>query len=380
MSRRRHALALARRFRTCPTSAFPGPAASDPRMAAHRSRCPLCAELGAQDPWQSIARRVGALADGTATAGSRAPAPGDLVAVKAELARWVGDLFYHPPLVVVLSACPRVPDAVQVAQVYHDLLLAGPGDLIIQRPDSPLGPFFIQCWNRYTLRCRDLGAPLFKLADRVVAAALDRDSQEVPPWAPLPVPWQGGDDPRRAFRRMEVEVANGFRAEAMETVMAASGPPLASAGQVRADFKRLVPGVGWRTRCTDAEELLVTAQMPDDFYPLAAADEGTTLFGRRIDLAKGRPVRIFPFLARADHTAVLTESVTGVAGRIEAVPPDREGQSRLLAAFAIPGQLSIPCRTVDWDPGSGSFYIEVPVADMGPVRIEITLIVERCDD
>ena len=37
------------------------------------------------------------------------------------------------------------------------------------------------------------------------------------------------------------------------------------------------------------------------------------------------------------------------------------------------------CDIVDWDPRTGNFYIEVPTADIGLARIELTLLVEDLD-
>lgn len=384
MNRRQQALALARRFRTCPTPDATGLPATHPRMAAHRRRCPLCAEVGVEDAWQPIARRVAELVAGKKDGAIPDLAPGHLVAVKPERARWIGDLFYHPPLVVVLAGCPTLPEAVQVAQVYDDTLLAGPEDLIIEDPQSPFGPFFIECWNRYTLRRQDLGPPLIKLSARHLEAAIAmaRDPSAAPLWAPLPVPISDETDPRLAFRRLEVEVGYVFAGEAAGELMAGIGPadfPLAPAREITEDLSRLIPGIRWHGRPGASDEILSTAVLPDGFYPLAAAGEGFAILGRRIDLERGRPARIFPIVPRVDHVAPLGEALVGVSGRIDP-PPDEACPSRLLATYSLPGQAPAVCPTVNWDPVSGLFYAEAPVGEIRRLRIEVTLMVEAPDD
>jgi hypothetical protein len=292
-------------------------------------------------------------------------------------------LFYHPPLVVVLAECPSIPEAVQVAQVYHDTLLAGPGDLIIEDPESPLGPFFIECWNRYTLRRQDLGDLLLKLSgDRVEAAiAMGQDASALPVWAPLPISMTGENDPRLAFRRMEIEVGFVFAQASVDALMNGIDEDrfaLAPLPALHAALERLIPGIRWRSQSADPEEAFAVAELPDDFYPLAAAGDQVTLWGRRIDLVDDRPERIFPFTPSLDHAAALGGGFTGIGGHVDRAPGSVR-QSRLLAAWIQPGQPPVVCQTVDWDPVSGIFYIEIPVADLRRVRIEVTLLVEASD-
>jgi len=383
MNSRKHALALARRFRTCPPSNAVSLPETDARMAAHRRRCPLCTDLGHDASWELIARRIAELNPASPASTSTMPTPGQLVPIASRLACWREDLFYTPPVVLVLSVCERLAGAVQVAQVYHDVLLAGPGDLIVRDPVFGPDAFFIECWNRYTLRHEDLAAPLAVLPASVVQAvdAMGRDPSALPAWAPLPVALIDENDPRLAFRRMEVEVGFVFASAAADDLVdriAPAGPGLASADEVQEALRRLVPEVRWRSTPTDAEALLAVAGLPAEFYPLAAAGEEVVIWGRRVDLVKGGPVRIHPFTPRLEHVEPLAENRTGLSGRVDAV--SRSGQrTKLLAALTLPAQPSIRCDTVDWDPQSGNFYIELPTGDIGLARIELTLLVEGGD-
>ena len=384
MNRRSHALALAKRFRTCPTPDITGLPETHPKMAAHRRCCPLCALQGSDDPWQAITRQICSLEAERAKSVSRPVAPGDLVAVKPQRGRWVGDLFYRPPLVVILADSSLIPGAVEVAQVYHDPLLAGPGDLIIEDPESPLGPFFVECWNAYTLGRQDLDVPVLRLPDDRLEAALavGRDPSALPHWAPLPIPVTAQNDPRLAFRRMEVEVGLVFAAATAEGVVDridSVGLESASVHEVREALRRLVPEVRWGAKPDNAEHALAVAELPSEFYPLAAAGEGVALWGRRVELVKGRPARISPFTPRLDRVEALGENRIGISGRIAA--EIRPGQrTKLLATLILPVQPSIWCDTVDWDPRGGHFYLEVPTADIGLARIELTLVVVEGGD
>lgn len=383
MNSRKHALALARRFRTCPPSTAASLPESDAQMAAHRRRCPLCADLGHDAPWELIARRIAELNPASPEVSSTIPAPGQLAPIAPRLAHWRDDLFYRPPLVLVLSVCERLAGAVQVAQVYHDVLLAGPGDLIVEDPVLGVDSFFIECWNRYTLRREDLAAPLAVLPETVVQAAdaMGRDPSALPAWAPLPVALTDENDPRLAFRRMEVEVGFVFASAAAADLVdriAPDGPGLASADEVQEGLRRLVPGVRWGFLPTDAEAILAVAELPPDFYPLAAAGGEVAIWGRRVDLVKGGAVRIHPVTPRLEHVEPLAENRTGLSGRLDAV--SRPGRrTKLLAALILPTQPSVRCDIVDWDPRTGNFYIEVPTADIGLARIELTLLVEDLD-
>jgi hypothetical protein len=392
MNSRKHALALARRFRTCPPSNAVSLPETDARMAAHRRRCPLCAEPGHDAPWELIAQRIADLNPASPASTSPMPAPGQLAPIAPRLACWREDLFYTPPLVLVLSVCEHLAGAVQVAQVYHDVLLAGPGDLIVEDPVLGVDSFFIECWNRYTLRREDLAAPLAVLPVTVVQAveAMGRDPSALPAWAPIPVALIDENDPRLAFRRMEVEVGLVFASAAAEDLVdriAPDGPGLASADKMQEALRRLVPGVRWSSRPTDVEAVLAVAELPAEFYPLAAAGEEVVIRGRRVDLAKGGPVRIHPITPRLEHVEPLAENRTGLSGRLDAVRrPGRlpvrrtqTGRTKLLAALILPTQPSIRCDIVDWDPRTGNFYIEVPTGDIGPARIELTLLVEDLD-
>jgi hypothetical protein len=220
--------------------------------------------------------------------------------------------------------------------------------------------------------------------------AMGRDPSALPAWAPIPVALIDENDPRLAFRRMEVEVGLVFASAAAEDLVdriAPDGPGLASADKMQEALRRLVPGVRWSSRPTDVEAVLAVAELPAEFYPLAAAGEEVVIRGRRVDLAKGGPVRIHPITPRLEHVEPLAENRTGLSGRLDAVRrPGRlpvrrtqTGRTKLLAALILPTQPSIRCDIVDWDPRTGNFYIEVPTGDIGPARIELTLLVEDLD-
>jgi hypothetical protein len=211
--------------------------------------------------------------------------------------------------------------------------------------------------------------------------AMGRDPSALPAWAPIPVALIDENDPRLAFRRMEVEVGLVFASAAAEDLVdriAPDGPGLASADKMQEALRRLVPGVRWSSRPTDVEAVLAVAELPAEFYPLAAAGEEVVIRGRRVDLAKGGPVRIHPITPRLEHVEPLAENRTGLSGRLDAV--SRPGRrTKLLAALILPTQPSVRCDIVDWDPRTGNFYIEVPTADIGLARIELTLLVEDLD-
>lgn len=380
MNSRRHALARARRFRTCPPMAPAGMPDTRTRIAAHRRQCPLCAAPDGGSPWQDIAARLAASVPDGGDGPDIVPA-GALCPVKPDRAHWRGHLYYSPPLVVVCDMPAHHPDAIEVVQVYHDPLLAAPGDLLLDLDDADgddLGPVFIECWNRYTLRRNDLCRPVVRLGAQIVAAvrAMAADPAMLPDWAPLPVPLGGENDPRLAFRRMEVEVGYAFASAAVSTLLREleGTVPLAPTEEVQAALRRLTPGVVWGDPPEDPETALCSALWPADSYPLAAA-AGMTLpvCARRVAVGGGLPVSVVAVAAGVTQIETLPGRLA-VSGTLED-PTVSDPRSRLLAAAVLAEGGRRRCDVVDWDFSTGIFYAELPAEEGDPVRLELTVLV-----
>lgn len=203
---RKTALSDARELRTCPPPEFRDDPIHRDRYLRHRSGSPRCARPDAPTTLLRFLARLPA--EAAVDLGNPLPSPGHLRFVRAERGGWRGDLHMNPPLVLVLEAAG---DRVRASQTYPDVLLAGPGDLILPPALTGLPELFAESWNRYDLRPRDLGPAVGQVSPAIARAAaeLDVHPDELPGWALRPRPLTAGD-PRHEFRRLEREVAAVF--------------------------------------------------------------------------------------------------------------------------------------------------------------------------
>lgn len=121
------------------------------------------------------------------------------------------DIFYNPPLVLVLEDVGEISDDLWVAQTYHDIYLAGPGDLILSAEQTGTDELFVECWNTYRLNTKDLDPPLGQISLDIMEAIeiLREDSDAYPVWAFQTKPLTN-HDVRIYFRELEAEVARIF--------------------------------------------------------------------------------------------------------------------------------------------------------------------------
>ena len=196
--------------------------------------------------------------------------PGQLRYVRPESGLWREKHFYTPPVVLVIQNTISMPGAVLVAQTYHDIQMAAPGDLIVTNDDSACGPLFVECWNTYTLEETLLGPPLDNLPVHVLEAVQAYESRPdfCPGWAMLPRPL-GENDARGFFRELELEVAYTFSSRSVLQLMKAFelSPSYNSPPQLQEAILRAVPGTGWKRVPRSAEEVFAMAAIPVEKPP-----------------------------------------------------------------------------------------------------------------
>jgi hypothetical protein len=171
-----------------------------------------------------------------------------------------------------------------VAQIYHDLLLAGPGDLILSSDRSPAGEIFVEPWNSYTLRSKDLNPAITKV-DRTIVEALRTLAAYptgYPDWAEHPRPMEE-NDPRIFFREMEIEVGYTFSSVSVSSlIQELERPPLLlvyrTVKETLDDLRQKNPGITWPVEPETVEEVLATVQFPAELYAMAAATDNRELF------------------------------------------------------------------------------------------------------
>ena len=161
MHSRKFALTMAKIYRLCPPSHVVCDSSSRDMWRAHRSRCPYCAveDKEGRGAWERMVERFGAVfPSADVIENGDAPRVGQLRYVTKSLGSWRDGFYYNPPLVLVLDVPLAVSDDVLVAQTYHDIALAGPGDLIVEDPLHPGGMMFVESWHTYTVGARFPGA------------------------------------------------------------------------------------------------------------------------------------------------------------------------------------------------------------------------------
>jgi hypothetical protein len=359
---RRQALTFARQYRTCPPLRVIGDSAQAGNVGQHRAICPYCAlHPGPDTGWGPLAEAIIEAAGAKKRSGG-VPQPGDIRPIRAEKAMWRKAMYYSPPWVMV--AAPIGPSTYRVAQTYHDIWLAGPGDLILPFPPSSGMEGFVEGWNAYPVLADDLGPLIWrpKPAEYNDILGYLGNPAKLPVWANIPAPMEA-DDPRFFFRELEAAVARIFAAPAagapwVEPVP--NTPPLAYrclADLVQA-LKKLRPGTTVHGKPADLPQLLAACRLPVEHYALAAADTpADTLPVNVVAVDNGKVVGL------SGATAVIHLKTSGprhhtVSGRIENLPKAAAGGSLICFWQSINGTMRHPA-TLTWEPDEAVFVVRL---------------------
>lgn len=284
MYTRKQALSLAKQFRTCPPLFIRNNPDFKEENENHLKICPFCSVRSIQGgstegvlEWQALSESY--KKQFQEDRGSLSILPGQIRQVKSDLGCWRDDLYYNPPLVLVLN----VPDdeishGVQVAQVWQDLALASPGDLI--PPENLIAGFeelFIETWNVYTLRKSDLGAYLGEVPSKVVDGALkmNEDPEHLPDYARRALPLID-EDPRLYFQELEIETGYTFAFMAATALMDEEKRAVFFTSSARAlvkAIKEYIPTIDWEWLPETVEDCLAFLTFPVEHFALSAEDD-----------------------------------------------------------------------------------------------------------
>ena len=322
MYTRKQALALARQLRTCPPLSVKNDRKYDGQVRRHTAICPFCATALRDD-----IEALDILSEKLKTSFAKDPmppetAPGQIRAIDPGLSCWRDDYFYNSPEVAVLETGPG--DMVQVAQIWTDTALAGPGDLVL--PDRMMTGFselFIEPWNIYTLDRSFLGACTGTLDSAVIESVItmaDRPDYR-PNWALTPMPMKE-NDPRMYFRALEIEVGYTFASMAVGTLVsqiAGAGCSLELAPRITR-LKEKFSGISWDWDPRNVEECLAALRLPAHVLPMAAADRDQKILTAVYVCVDGRDLLdIRPVQCRIDYMAP-PPGPYSVSGVIEDLP------------------------------------------------------------
>lgn len=371
---RKLALSMARQARRCPPLSIKTDPTHTEQVKRHKSICPHCTNESLEDlaALDAIAEKIVEPTRISQKADSEPPVPGQIRYVKTEKGSWRDGYYYSPPLVVILSAEGKIADDIRVAQLYDDLMLAGPGDLILEADQTGgADDLFIECWNTYTLRASHLGTLVGAVSEAVLQAvdSLEKDPSNPPLWATLTVPMQEGD-PRIHFRELEVEVAYTFSARAAAELMEVYESLGAAffnqpTDNLKTHLTDMVPGIRFSNKTESIEDMLASTRFPDEMLPLAAADDTQKkIFGARVIIQRGQVTGIEPAGAALFPVPELETGAVGFSGQIALVkdlPPPFEILFRLELKD---GSLMVP-EASDYDAAAGYFTVSFadPPAD-----------------
>ena len=376
---------MAKQYRTCPPPGVFKDRHQRSNVREHLSVCPRCAstEDGAAespDMWGTLAQKIEESSP-AAEFGEKATDTkiGQIRCVHAGLGGWHKGLYYNPPCILVIDANEAYPDAVRVVQIYHDITLAAPGDLILTSEQTGFGECFAESWNAYTLKIADLENPVGCVSDEIVdrIRRMGEDSDTLPEWAIAPKPLIE-HDPRIYFRQLEVEVGYVFSSRSVAELLQAFQRPVlklayASTVELKEDICKSIPNVRWPADPTAMEIALAAAQLPAEMHAKAAADEG----GERM------PVNLF---AVRGGRLIYTASAEGVilrrkrdeagvelAGQITGLPEEIRGSGLCCCLYSEETGYILP-ETVDWDEKAGYYSVRFDTGESDVINFYIGVI------
>lgn len=377
MATRKASLRTARQYRTCPPLHIRKDPIHKEAFEFHQRICPYCRETLDADlgPWAAMVGGLRRAAGPHWPTEDRPPAPGQLRYIRPDLARWRDGFFYTPPLVLLLADLLTSPRAFRVAQTFHDLYLAGPGDLILPEEKSLSEGWFIETWHTYTMKAADLGRYVDAVSPDLLSTvlAMEADPKALPEWAPLPRPITGDHDPRIYFRELEIEVGYTFSAPSVESIIGSGAAP-----DIRIDhwtvqavldrLDRIAPDACLEDAPDDPITALAALRFRPERLPLAAEDaDSPVLFANLITLKSGELETVAPLPARIFDRSVDGDRLT-MDGRIADLPRPMTG-SRLFAFWKPGSKTFLSPDLLEWDEETGSFLVQfnLPDRDAGGV-------------
>lgn len=383
MYSRKIALSLAKQYRKCPPPGIMEDPSHQRAWENHRAVCPYCSgkETESRTAWDTLAHELERihLPVEKAYPDARKPVrPGQFRFVRPDAGVWRENYFYTPPIVFIIKRIPAIPEAILAAQIYHDIHLAAPGDLIVTADESALGPLFVECWNTYTLKKTLLGPPLDTAPERVVDAVLKCENQPEfsPEWAMLPRPLTE-NDPRIFFRELELEVAYTFSSQSVSQIMEAFEVPAlnqlySSPARLQEMICTAVPGTHWKKLPLSPEEACAMAELPAERLPLAAEDQIThKTTANLIRMEALRVKSINPVVMELyGRSGELT-----LSGRIHGLPEDFD-HSRFICFLELEGRPPISPVKCEWKEETGDFIVEFSYIEDITWRLKAAVVIE----
>lgn len=367
-------LSQAKQCRTCPPPSVRRDSIDAEEMGYHLKICPYCSlaeteeELAAEELMAGFMGMLRESQTSATPAAEKAIEPGQLRHIRSDLACWRNGYFYNPPLIMVLENTRAISDDVLAAQVCHETGLAGPGDLILSHSQTGAGKLFVEPWNVYTLKRRDLGPAKGRVSEEIVTHVreLENNPEKLPDWAPITMPFKE-NDPRLYFREMEIEVGYVFSSRSVAALLdelETTAGVLPDRDTLMTDLKRLAPHGGWMTTPRSPEEALVTFQE----FEMAADDGDAARRANWFCLSNGQVRGVETALIK-DQRGRMTEDGYSVTGQI-AIESRRRISDIFCRLETVDGELLEP-KNLRWEEDTGGFRALFDASTEGVLKIAV---------
>lgn len=348
MTTRKDALKYAIQQRRCP----PDAERAGTEYNGHCKVCPWCEPGASMGRDQDFDELSVAFKNRFGSNGNEPVMSGNIRVLSVADRPWQENFYFSPPAVLVLE---KHGTTCVVAQVFFDVSLAAPGDLVV-------GDLVIETWNIYEVRLDCIGRQVHHQPDIVPWV---RKMILVPGWlpddAPKPRPLYP-DDPRPVFRTLEKKTAEVYAAS-----------PEAPALFYFLDTGRLVRSIlgvndriEWNSDPMTVPEVFAMAELPESCFSLAAADEETRHSNALLYVFRGEILEnIFPVAAEESWIRETDDWLCSVYLPDLPLPPERAwvwaGQEGPDGRVVFPDSLESSIRDSSFTVGFRSMGTHPPV-------------------
>jgi hypothetical protein len=382
MYSRKLALTQAWQHRTCPPPEIAADPLQEEYMKQHLSICPHCSsgETERLKIWNVLCERLKEIfPPAEDIPGKPTVSVGQLRFLKPEMAGWHNRYFYNPPCVLILETAGKIADEILVAQIYHDISLAAPGDLILDKARSGAGDMFVECWNTYTLKSSYLGPVIGSVKLEIIEAVkkLEQQPESLPDWALLPKPL-AEHDTRLYFRELEVEVGYIYASRAATEIMVALEQPQLDYGsndELQKDIINSAKVIEFRRPAANLEEILTSAEFPAHAYAKAAADDDRESLPANLVILQNGKISAFKPIQGIVTSKKRSESSLKISGAFPLLDRAASNPSMICFYWSRATGAMVP-DDMNWEVSTGIFHAKFTTEFQDDEKLEFALVYE----
>jgi hypothetical protein len=281
--------------------------------------------------------------------------------------------------VLVLETAQEIADEILVAQVYHDIGLAAPGDLILDEARSGAGDLFVECWNTYTLKSSYLGPVIGTVAPDIIEAVKTMENQpdSLPDWALLPKPLTEYD-PRLYFRELETETGYVFASSAVSEILAELEKPQLDYNtndELQEDIRKSAKVISFPRPTSSLEETMASAKFPVEAYAKAAADDDRESVPANLVVLHNGKVLAFKPIQGIVISKMRTDSSLNISGAFPLIP-ETARDPRMICFYWSKATGAMVPDDMHWEVSFGRFFAKFITASRDDEMLEFALVYE----